>query len=249
MNKSSRRKPRTPPAGKPLRDDPPPGDPAFDDASAGGHATDPAASERPSSVSTVPPPPSPEAERIVALEGERDRLKDQLLRTAADFDNFRKRTRREIEDGRRLGAEEILVAMLPILDNLERAVEHAAAANEASSIADGVRLVLRQAEDILARLGVNSFSPAGDSFDPASHDAIQQLARGDVPAGTIVAVAMRGYRWADRLIRPAAVVVAVPPASAAPPPPSVAPTTPATAPADATESEHGDREKSNGGDP
>ena len=139
MNKSSRRKPGTPPAGKPLRDDPPPGDPAFDDASAGGHATDPAAPERPSSVSTVPPPPSPEAERIVALEGERDRLKDQLLRTAADFDNFRKRTRRELAEAEIRGREDLLREMLPVFDNLERAMQHADSATDVQALADGLR--------------------------------------------------------------------------------------------------------------
>lgn len=139
------------------------------------------------------------------------RIKDQLLRTAADFDNFRKRTRREFDDAVRRGREELLRELLPVFDNLERAVVHAEQATDAKSVAEGVGMVLKQFADSLGRAGIRRIESVGRPFDPTQHEAIQQIETSDQPAGTIVAEVQPGYAMGDRLVRAAMVVVAKPP--------------------------------------
>jgi molecular chaperone GrpE len=144
-------------------------------------------------------------------------LKDKYLRTAADFDNFRKRARRDTEDAERRGKETLLRDLLPVFDNLERAVVHASQANEAKAVADGVRMVLRQFSDTLERVGIKRVQTTGSSFDPNLHEAIQQLETSDHAPGTVVAEVQAGYLMGERLIRAAMVVVAKAPAGASPP--------------------------------
>jgi molecular chaperone GrpE len=149
---------------------------------------------------------------------ERDRIKDQLLRTAADFDNFRKRSRRDIEDAAHRAAEETLRELLPIIDNLERAVMASEQATDPKAVADGVRMVLRQFEDIGNRLGLTRVPTIGERFDPQIHDAVQHLETTAHPPGTIAMEVVAGYRMGERLVRPAMVVVAKAPAAPAAPP-------------------------------
>lgn len=155
-------------------------------------------------------------DELTLAKQEAQRLKDQLLRTAADFDNFRKRARREQSDAERKGRDDLLKEMLPVFDNLERAAAHARGAAEGDSkgLLDGLDLVLRQFEDTLGRLGVERVPGVGSSFDPSVHEAIQQLETADFPPGTVAALVQAGYRQAERLIRPALVVVAKAPAGA-----------------------------------
>jgi molecular chaperone GrpE len=136
------------------------------------------------------------------------RIRDQLLRTLADFDNFRKRSRREVSDAERRGREELLKDLLPIFDNLERAAVHAETASDMKSLADGIGMVMRQFTDTLARLGIERVASVGNAFDPSQHEAIQQLETGEHPPGTVAAEVQAGYKLGDRLIRPALVVVA-----------------------------------------
>jgi molecular chaperone GrpE len=138
------------------------------------------------------------------------RLKDQLLRTAADFDNFRKRTRKDVEEAERRGREEVLREILPIADNLERAVAAADTAQDPAAVAEGVRMVLKQFEDSASRLGLERVPAVGEKFDPTLHDAVQQVETDEHPPGTIVAEVVPGYRLGDRLLRAALVVVARP---------------------------------------
>lgn len=145
-------------------------------------------------------------------EDEVARLKDQLLRTAADFDNFRKRSRRDVEDAERRGREEAVREILPIVDNLERAVSASESAKDTAAVAEGVRMVLKQFEDVSSRLGLERVGAVGERFDPNLHDAVQQVETDEHPPGTIVAEVVPGYRLGDRLIRAALVVVARPPA-------------------------------------
>ncbi|MBX3245612.1 MAG: nucleotide exchange factor GrpE [Myxococcales bacterium] len=149
---------------------------------------------------------------MAQLTAERDRLKDQLLRTAADYDNFRKRTKRELEDARRRGQEETIREILPVLDNLERALDAAAHAPDVGAVAEGVRMVLKGFEDVAQRLGLRRLEAIGNPFDPNEHDAIQQQETEEHPPGTVVAEVVPGYRLGERLLRPALVVVARPPA-------------------------------------
>jgi len=142
---------------------------------------------------------------------ERDRMREQLLRIAADFDNFRKRSRKEIAEVRRRTLEDTLREVLPIVDNLERAADAMTDATEVSAVVDGVHLVLRGFEDIANRLGLKRVPAVGHQFDPTCHDAMQQEETNEHAPGTIVGEVVPGYYLGERLLRPAMVVVAKPP--------------------------------------
>jgi len=145
---------------------------------------------------------------------ERDRMREQLLRIAADFDNFRKRSRKEIEEVRRRSVEDTLREVLPVVDNLERAAGAITDATEVSAVTEGVHMVLRGFEDIANRLGLKRVPSVGNLFDPTCHDAIQQEETNEHAPGTIVAEVVPGYYVGERLLRPAMVVVARPPTGA-----------------------------------
>jgi len=142
------------------------------------------------------------------IVAERDKLKDQLLRLAADFDNFRKRTRREIEDVKVRAREDVLRELLPIFDNLRRAISASSEAQNTESVIEGVQMVLKLFEDIGERLGLKQIDSLGQRFDPAIHDAIQQIESDEHQPGTIVSEITPGYVFGTRLLRAAMVVVA-----------------------------------------
>lgn len=149
-----------------------------------------------------------EVDPLEAAQAESARLKDQLLRTLADFDNFRKRSRREVADAEKRSRDELLRDMLPVFDNLERAAQHAGTAKDVKALADGIDMVMRQFVDTLSKLGVERVASKGQPFDPALHEAIQNVETSEVEPGTIVNEVQAGYRAGDRLVRPAMVVVA-----------------------------------------
>ena len=154
------------------------------------------------------------AEELCDLEkahAERDRMREQLLRIAADFDIFRKRSRKEVEEVRRRAIEDTLREVLPIVDNLERAASAMGSATEVAAVADGVHMVLRGFEDIANRLGLKRVPGVGNQFDPTCHDAMQQEETDEHAPGTIVSEIVPGYYLGERLLRPAMVVVAKPP--------------------------------------
>lgn len=152
----------------------------------------------------APPQEGPEVEIA--------KLKERLLRTAADFDNFRKRTRRDIADAERRVQEDLLRSLLPTFDNLERAAVAAGTATDVKALADGIKLVMRQFEDTLSSIGVERVVAQGKPFDPAEHEAVQHVESDQVPPGAVVQELQAGYRWQGRLMRPALVVVAKAPA-------------------------------------
>ncbi len=156
-----------------------------------------------------------EASPLDAMTAERDKLKDQLLRTAADFDNFRKRSRKDVEEAMRRGREDAVRELLPVADNLERALSAAPAGGAPDPVVDGVRMVLKLLQDALERLGVTRIPTVGERFDPALHEAIQQVETNEHPIGTIVSELVPGYKTSERLVRAAMVAVAKPPAKAA----------------------------------
>jgi molecular chaperone GrpE len=138
-----------------------------------------------------------------------DRLKEtheRLLRTAAEFDNFKKRATKEKEDAQKFGTERLLKDFLPVMDNLERALDHAEQSNLAQ-VVEGVKLVQKLFESTLARHGVIGFSAVGKAFDPTVHEALMNQ-ESDAPVGTVVSEMAKGYKLHERLVRPAAVVVA-----------------------------------------
>lgn len=153
-----------------------------------------------------------------------DRLKDvheRHLRAAADLENYKKRALREREESERFGNTKLLKEFLPVLDNLDRALEHASGAAEApdSALAEGIAATRRLFVDTFSKFGVKAFAAIGTPFDPNRHEAMQQLPTDAQPPGTVARELVRGYLLHDRLLRPALVVVAVPlaPAPAAEP--------------------------------
>ena len=158
--------------------------------------------EREAEVAEAPPDPLEEA------KAEGQRLRDQLLRVAADFDNFRKRSRRETSDAEKRAREELLRELLPVFDNLERAAAVAETATDVKALADGIALVTRQFRDTLSKIGIERITAIGQPFDPAVHEAVQQIETTEHSPGTVVSEVQAGYRANERLIRPALVVVA-----------------------------------------
>jgi molecular chaperone GrpE len=152
--------------------------------------------------------PSGTGDPLADARAEAGRMKEQWIRTAADFDNFRKRTRRELDDMRKAGREEILKELLPVFDNLERGVQSAQRAQDVKAVADGLSMILRQFTETLARIGIAKVPAVGAPFDPAVHEAIQQIESDEHPAGTVVAEVQPGYTQGERLVRAAMVVVA-----------------------------------------
>ncbi len=152
---------------------------------------------------------------LALMKEERDKLKDQLLRVAADFDNYRKRARKDVEEAERRAKEDVMREVLPVIDNLERAVQAANSTTEVSSIVDGIKMVLRLFEDQSSRIGLARVVAVGERFDPALHDAIQQVETDEHPPGTVMTEIVPGYRLGEKLVRPAMVVVARKPAASA----------------------------------
>jgi molecular chaperone GrpE len=148
---------------------------------------------------------------LAAAQAEAAKLKDQLLRAAAELDNVRKRGRREAEDARRAGREEVIRDLLPVFDNLERAIGSAQKAEDVKAVAEGLGMVQRQFLDTLGKVGVTRVPGVGASFDPSMHEAIQQVVSAEHAPGTIVAEVQPGYMQGDRLVRAAMVVVTTAP--------------------------------------
>lgn len=148
----------------------------------------------------------PDADGGAVLQQEIAGLRDQLLRLAADFDNYRKRATREQQEVREYGTTNVLNEVLPVLDNLDRALAHSE--GDKSPVVAGVRLVVKQFHDVLSRFGVASFASVGVPFDPERHEAVAQLPTSEHKPGTIVEELQKGYMLRDRLLRPARVVVA-----------------------------------------
>jgi len=152
----------------------------------------------------VAPPPDPLAE----ARAEAARLKEQWMRTAADFDNFRKRARRDVDEARRGGREELLKDLLPVFDNLERAIQSAQRATEVKPVAEGLAMVVKQFVDVVGRAGITKVPTVGNAFDPSIHEAIQQVETDEHAPGTVVSEVQPGYLQGERLVRAAMVVVA-----------------------------------------
>jgi molecular chaperone GrpE len=160
-----------------------------------------------------PPAPDPalddarEPADVAALKRERDTLQDRLLRTAAEFDNYRKRVDRERREQAESAAASLLTEILPVVDNLERALQ-APATSDSSSYRAGVELILRQLLDMLRKRGVTPIEALGTDFDPRVHQAVSQEASETHRDGEVMEELQRGYMLGDRLLRAAMVKVA-----------------------------------------
>ena len=146
------------------------------------------------------PEPDPKDEQIESLTR-------QLKATTADFYNYRQRTTKERLETRKRAQEDVIVSMLPVLDNLDRALE-AASTEDTASIVKGVEMVQRQFVSVLEGLGVNVIKAAGEKFDPALHDAAGTEKVDDPELdGKVITERLKGYRTKDRVLRPAQVTV------------------------------------------
>ena len=148
---------------------------------------------------------------LAAAEQQRDEYLELAKRAQADFENYRKRMSAEVLAANGRGKGEVLAAVVPVLDDLERALQAAGLDPEGDSedgLAHGVLLVFRSLREALVRNGIETVDPAGDKFDPQLHEALSAQPAEGVESGTVVDVIQKGYRLGDRLIRPARVVVA-----------------------------------------
>jgi molecular chaperone GrpE len=146
---------------------------------------------------------------VEALQAERDQLFDRLQRLAAEFDNFRKRSAREQAALSERANERLVKELIPILDDLGRALE-AAAEHEEAKLEEGVRLVHRSLSDLLTKEGLAEIGTDG-KFDPHVHEALLSQPS-EQEEGSVIEVVQKGYKLGDRVLRPARVVVAAPPA-------------------------------------
>lgn len=159
---------------------------------------------------------------VVAVEDETEALRNQLaqvleeskglqeqyLRTLADMENLRKRTQRDKEELAKFANENILRDILPVIDNLERAVEHAEQAESNDGLFEGVQMTLTQFGQLLDKFGVEPVDALGQPFDPAYHQAMGQLESEEHPVNTVVQQMQKGYQLNKRLLRPAFVMLA-----------------------------------------
>jgi molecular chaperone GrpE len=135
-------------------------------------------------------------------------LQDRVLRLQAELENFRKRSRREYDDAQRYREIDLLRDLLPVLDNVKRAIEAAEKSDDVQGLREGFRMTAQQIEKLLGSHGCSPIPTDGAPFDPTVHDAIQQMAVPGVAAGTVVATVSPGFRLHDRVVRPAQVIVA-----------------------------------------
>ena len=143
---------------------------------------------------------------IEKVRAERDALLDRLARLQAEFDNARKRAVREQQEFREFAAADVIKNILPILDSLERALK--APAGDAGDFRSGVELIYRQFQDALQKIGVQPIAATGQPFDPRVHEAIEMVDTTKVPDHQVIDELQRGYKYKDRLLRPAMVRVA-----------------------------------------
>jgi molecular chaperone GrpE len=147
------------------------------------------------------------ADLLAQLTEEKNALQDRLLRTAAEFDNYRKRVDRDRRDQADAAVASAVEDLLPIVDNLERALE-APAGEDTDSYRQGVELIHRQMLDVLRRRGVTPIESVGTDFDPQVHQAVAHEASPEHREGEVMEEFRRGYKLGDRLLRPAMVKVA-----------------------------------------
>lgn len=144
------------------------------------------------------------------LRSDAEDARGMMLRAQAELENYRKRARKELEDELRYSNMPLLRDLLPVVDNIGRgiaAAEKAEQTPESAKLLEGIQLVARQLDDVLARHGVQKIAAAGEHFDPNLHQAILQQPTNEVPPQTVVGVAQEGYQLHDRVVRPSQVIV------------------------------------------
>lgn len=162
------------------------------------------------------PPPTPEQlEDLKARAAKADENWDRLLRTTADFDNFKKRATRERTEAAQYASFSLLQKLLPVLDNFEMALTAAQTAqgDKLASFQSGVAMIQQQLKNALTETGLEEIDAAGQLFDPNLHEAVSQMESAEVAEGHVVQQLRKGYKVKDRLLRPATVIIANKPAT------------------------------------
>ena len=146
-------------------------------------------------------------EGLEAAEKRADEEHDRFLRTLAEFDNYRKRSREEFQQVCTFAVEDLVIRLLPVLDNFERAIKTAEEIKDYDALHGGVILILRQLRDILTKEGVKPIEAEGKQFDPNVHEAVMRVDTDECPDGTIIEEFQTGYTLGDKVIRPSMVKV------------------------------------------
>jgi len=149
--------------------------------------------------------------RLEEKEKEAKEHYDRLLRTAADFENYKKRAAKEKEDWTKFANEDLIKSILPFIDNLERAVNHAEKVIDTGVLIEGIKLTLQQLLQTLNKFGLSPFESVGKPFDPARHEAMLVIETDQHEPNQVVEEFQKGYLLNDRLLRPATVSVSKPP--------------------------------------
>ena len=145
-------------------------------------------------------------EKIAALEKEKEEIYNRLLRTQAEFDNYKKRSIKEREADRKYKSQDLINELLPALDNFERAMQMEVT-DENRSLFEGISMVYRQLQDALKTQGVEVIESEGKEFDPSLHHAVMQIEDEAIESNTVVEELQKGYMLKDRVVRPAMVKV------------------------------------------
>jgi molecular chaperone GrpE len=148
---------------------------------------------------------------LEALRAELADKQDRLLRALAETDNVKRRAQREKDDYVRFANESLLRDLIPVLDNLDRALDAARAAASAGSLLEGVELIQREMLKVLERAGVTRYSAVGSAFDPTRHEAIARVVSAEAAPDTVISESLPGYSLNGRVLRPALVAVATAP--------------------------------------
>jgi len=151
-----------------------------------------------------------ELKKLEEKSGLCDERHDQLLRLQAEFDNFKKRTAREYESLAKFANEKLINEILPVVDNFKRAVDSADKTNNIKDLKKGIKLVLKQFEDILKQNGLEEIGACGTQFNPDKHEAVMQVETDKHPEDTVVEEVSTGYKLHGKVIRPSLVKVSIP---------------------------------------
>jgi molecular chaperone GrpE len=150
-------------------------------------------------------------DEIESLRAKTAELQDRLLRTQAELENFRKRARRELDDERRYAEIELIRDLLPVVDNVGRAISAAEKQADAALLLSGLKMMQQQLEEVFQRHHAKFITATGEPFDPSRHEAIMQQPSGEHPEHTVLGVARQGLTLHDRVVRPAQVIVSAKP--------------------------------------
>jgi molecular chaperone GrpE len=152
--------------------------------------------------------PNKHLAEIRKLKLEKEQLQDQLLRKVAEFDNYKKRTERDFFDRVQNANEKLITELLPVIDDMERALDHVEKSQEINSLFEGTELILKKMKDLLEKQGIEVLPAAGEDFDPEKHDALMQTEKENVESGTIIEEHLKGYTLNGKVIRHSQVIVA-----------------------------------------